>query len=74
MKTQESPLARYRYALRGEIHSAGYRTLSEFSKATDVELSKISRIVNGWELPTPRLEKSIAAGLGMSISQLRKIL
>jgi transcriptional regulator with XRE-family HTH domain len=64
----------YRYALKGKIHAAGYRTMAEFGARIGLNLTQISRIVNGWELPTPSLQRKLASGLGISIREVKDLL
>lgn len=71
---QNWPQPKYRYALRARIHQAGYRSLTEFSRELGVNVSRISRICSGWELPSRALSRKIAEELGMTMRELKDVL
>jgi len=64
----------YRYTLKADIIRAGYRTMSEFADEIDASLTRLSRVIHGWEFPSPELQMRIAKGLGITIKQLRGLL
>jgi hypothetical protein len=64
----------FRFALKAKIHGAGFRTISEFSNAIGFGAHRISRVVSGWELPSPAMQKAMADGLGLTIKQLKELL
>jgi len=71
---KNSVLGKYRYALKSAIHGAGFRTITEYSAYIGTDIAKISRIINGWEIPNPLTEKAMAVGLGITIKELRGLL
>ena len=64
----------YRFALKARIIESGFKSLSEFSGAIGHDLGRISRVINGWEIPSPPLQKAIARGLNMPLADLRRLL
>lgn len=64
----------FRFALKARIIEAGYRTLTDFSREAGVDLARISKIISGWELPGPKLQRSIAKHLGITITELNQLL
>ena len=64
----------YRFALKARIIESGFKTLSEFSRDINYDLGRISRVVSGWEVPSPALQKAISRGLNISVSELRRLL
>jgi len=64
----------YRYKLRGEIHSSGCRSLSEFAGRIGVDVSVISRICTGWVIPNEVEHQRIADGIGITIQKLDELL
>jgi len=65
---------KYRYALKSQIIGAGFRNLTDFSKALETDLPRISRIVSGWEIPGPHLQRDMAQTLGITLSELKELL
>ncbi len=65
---------KFRYGLKSQIIKSGYRTLTDFSKALDTDLPRISRIVSGWEIPGPHLQQNMAEGLGITLHELKELL
>ena len=61
---------RYNYKLRAKISESGFRTISGFSDTVGVNISRMSRVVSGWELPGLRLSKKMSKELGLSIEEL----
>jgi len=64
----------YRFALKSRIIDAGYKTLTDFSKDLNTDLSTISRVVSGWELPSPKLQKDITKVLCITLRELNDLL
>lgn len=64
----------YRFELRGRIATAGFRTLHDFGKAIGVGSPKISRIICGWELPSPKVRAVMAEKLNLSIDEFVSLL
>ncbi len=65
---------KYRFLLKGKIHTKGFRTLREFGEFTDTDYSSLSRIINGWEIPSPNIQKRIARALGITTTDLHELL
>ena len=64
----------YRYKLKGKIHSSGFRTLTEFSERINVDVSRLSRVCSGWEIPSPGLKEKMAKGLEITSQELKALL
>jgi hypothetical protein len=64
----------YRFQLKAQIATAGYRTITEFARAVRVDISRISRIVGGWENPSPKLARSMAEALSLTAKELKDLL
>ena len=67
-------IPRYRHQLKGAIHSAGYQHIKEFCLRQGMSNSRLSRILGGWEWPSPRNQKALAEGLGVNIRDLQNYL
>lgn len=76
MHTQEldTAMPTYRYRLKGSIHAAGFRTIREFSEAVGFDEAQLSRVLNGWHLPSPVMQKKMAETLAVSLTELRGLL
>lgn len=74
MGRSENRGPQYRFALRGKIHGAGYKSLSEFAEQIGVTASRISRVVSGWEWPSPTVEREMAQTLGMTLREFKELL
>ena len=70
----KSATPEFRYALKGQIISSGYRTLTDFSKKMKVDLARISKVVSGYEFPGPKLQRKIAETLGITLNELKELL
>jgi transcriptional regulator with XRE-family HTH domain len=64
----------YRFKLKAEIVRCGYRTLSEFASEINCPQSILSRVVCGYELPSPSLANRIAEALGIDLKNLRELM
>jgi len=65
---------RYRYHLKGKIHESGFRTIGEFSRTSGIDISRISRIVNGWEYPSTILQEKMKRVLKMNSEEFLSLL
>lgn len=65
---------KFRYLLKSEILKAGYQTLTDFSKALSTDVSIVSRVVKGWVLPGPNLQKKMAGALNITLAELKELL
>ena len=65
---------KYRGALKGKIHARGFKTIKGFSKKIDVDPTQISRVLNGWEFPSQRLQEKIAKSLEISMNEFVRLL
>ena len=63
-------IPRYRHKLKAQIHLAGFRTAQEFAKAAGLDTADLSKTLNGIMLPPIKIQKKIAATLGLSLSDL----
>lgn len=73
-KNAKTQIPRFRYDLKARIIQVGHRTLTDFSRETGVDLARISKIVSGWELPGPRLQRAMAGCLGITLGELKELL
>lgn len=64
----------YRIQLKARIFTAGYRTMTEFSKKVGVDISRVSRIIGGWENPSAKLAESMAKTLNLSPAEFKELL
>lgn len=64
----------FRYKLKSEIIAAGFKNVTEFAIEIQEDLARLSRVLNGWEVPAPRLQQRMAEGLGITIRELRELL
>ena len=67
-------ITKYRFFLKGRIHEAGFKTIGGFAGRVGAHISTISRIVNGWEVPSPGLQERMAKELGLTIGELGRLL
>ena len=65
---------KFRYALKGQIINSGHKTLTDFSIKAKIDLTRLSRIVSGWELPGPGLQRKMSETLGITLSDLKELL
>ncbi len=65
---------RFRHSLKAKIISSGYRSLTDFCADSETDLSMISKIVCGWQIPGKKVQGKMAAGLGISLKELRELL
>lgn len=64
----------FRYGLKARIIEAGYRSMTEFASQIQVTDGRISRILNGWELPSPDVQKRITKRLSITLRELQTLL
>jgi plasmid maintenance system antidote protein VapI len=64
----------YRYKLRARLAERGYRTQRELAEAIGLRPDRISRVISGWEIPSPELARRMADRLGMTLEELRSLL
>ena len=65
---------RYRYKLRARITEAGYKSIVSFAKAAELPASRISRVVQGWEIPSPNFISRMADILGIDDAELEDLI
>ena len=65
---------KFRYGLKSRIIEAGHRDLTDFSNKANIDLTRLSRIVRGWELPGPGLQRKMAQHLGITLTELKELL
>jgi len=63
-----------RFGLKSLIVGTGHKFYSEFAEKIGVDLSRLSRIMNGLEYPSKRVQKSICQELNLSLKQLKDLL
>jgi len=67
-------IPQYRFQLKAEIVRSGHRTLSDFAKEVRTNVPRLSRIVSGYELPGPKLQRKMAECLGITLGELKELL
>lgn len=65
---------RYRFKLKGKIHSQGYRYVSEFACVVRADNATMSRVICGWEHPNAKLQRKMADALGITLRELQTLL
>jgi hypothetical protein len=64
----------YRFKLRAKIAEAQFRTLTDFSRILGINVSQVSRVVSGWEWPSPKLQQDMAKALHVSFEEFQGLL
>ena len=64
----------YRSLLKAKIFETGHRTVTEFAEKVGVHISRISRIISGWEHPSASLAEKMAEVLGVSLEDFKELL
>jgi hypothetical protein len=64
----------YRFRLRAKIFESGFKTLGEYAETAGVGVSKVSRIINGWEIPSLNLAEKLRKPLDLSIDDFSQLL
>jgi len=72
--SEEMLKPQYRFSLKSKIIEAGYRSVGDFARQHGIDDCRLSRIINGWELPSKRLHRSIAKGLGITLREFKELL
>ena len=57
VRETDTAMPMYRFELKGAIHSAGFRTAREFCEQNGFDEAQVSRVLNGWHLPSPRMQR-----------------
>ena len=63
-----------RNKLKGEIYFHGFTRIKDFADATGAPANQITRVIRGWEYPSPRLQRKMAKALKMSMKQFVTVL
>jgi transcriptional regulator with XRE-family HTH domain len=63
-----------RWELHARVKSRRYKTYSDLAQKMGITLPQLSRILNGWEFPSSTMQKRLARELGLSVSDLRRLL
>ena len=72
MKEMLTP--KYRFLLRAKISEAGFRTLNEYAIETGLNVSKVSRVICGWEIPSEKIAVRMAEPLHLNLDEFIKFL
>ena len=64
----------YRYLLRAKVSEAGFRTLNDYAIKAGLNISKISRVICGWEIPSQEIAMRMAAPLDIALDDFIKLL
>lgn len=65
---------KYINRLKAKIHEKGFKTLSEYCTEADVDISRVSRIITGWEIPSASLAEKMSKPLDFSIDDFSQLL
>ncbi|UCF01631.1 MAG: helix-turn-helix transcriptional regulator [Deltaproteobacteria bacterium] len=63
-----------RLRLRARVYTAGYRTMTTLASEMGVHLTALSRVLNGHDWPSPRMQRRLADKLGLTLRELRELL
>ena len=76
MSTPEGGVTRprRRFQLHAKIISLESRGVKEFSDDICVDLATMSRIINGWVTPGPKMQQRLAKHLSISLKELSGLL
>jgi ribosome-binding protein aMBF1 (putative translation factor) len=74
MTTDDWVRPEYRFRLKALIVSSGFKTLREFAENINCPAPVISRVVSGYEIPSPSLARRMSASLGIDLRTLRDLM
>jgi transcriptional regulator with XRE-family HTH domain len=63
-----------RFGLKSLIVGAGHKYYTDFAEKIGVDLARLSRITNGLEYPSKRVQKDICRELNLSLKELKDLL
>ena len=63
-----------RLALMSEIRRAGYRWNKELCPIVKISEVRLSKILRGYEVPSPSVQRKLAEALGLTIRELVELL
>ena len=63
-----------RFGLKSLIVGAGHKYYTDFAEKIGVDLPRLSRITNGLEYPSKRVQKDICRELNLSLKELKELL
>jgi transcriptional regulator with XRE-family HTH domain len=66
--------AQVRYGLKAKVIGSGYKTYLDFADDLGIHRVYLSKILNGHEFPSPRMQRRLAAGLGLTLRELKELL
>ena len=64
---------KFRFSLKAQIIGTGYKTITDFSRKTGIDMPRLSQIIRGWQTPGPHLQRTMAECLGITLSELREL-
>ena len=67
-----SPIVRLR--LKARVYEAGYPTFRELADELEIHHTMLSKVLNGHEFPSPRLQRNLAEQLGLTLRELKDLL
>lgn len=65
---------KYRFRLKSELHRVGFRTDGQFAEAIGYDRATLSRVLNGWWIPTVRMQGRMAAVLNITLRELQTMI
>ena len=66
---------KYKYKLASQIISLEYRNIQEFCTVNKISYSKMSRILNGWEIPGPTFRDRLIKALDFeTVEELEELI
>ena len=65
---------KYRNRLKAKIHEVGFKTLTQYCDTAEVDISRVSKIITGWEKPSLELAKKMVKPLKISIDEFSELL
>lgn len=65
---------KYRNRLKAKIHEADFKTLTQYCDAAQVDISRVSRIITGWEKPSLEFAQKMIKPLKISIDEFSQLL
>lgn len=62
-----------RHELEKLMHEKGFDTMTQFAQALGIDLSRVSRIMSGHEVPSTEVGLRICNELGIEVRELQRL-